>query len=268
MTDPVLFDTADGVAVITINRPERANAIDPAAADAIAEAIHAVETDDGIGAAIVTGAGPRHFCAGSDLKAKAAGTPPARNSWGFGGFVRAPRAKPYIAAVNGIAVGGGFELALACDLVVAAEHAAFGLPEVTHGVVAGGGGLIRLGRRLPPALATEIAIAGRTLSAHEAQSLGLVNSVVPQDALAEAATALARTCLAGAPLAVRESLAVLRLADGSGEDSLWRRSAQASATVLASEDGQEGPRAFAERRTPTWRNTWSDAAPPARAAAT
>lgn len=241
------------VAWITIDRPTRANAIDPATADAIAKAVALAEADDGVRVMVLTGSGRRSFCAGSDLKAKAQGAPPAVSSeWGFAGFVRAPRTKPAIAAVNGAAAGGGFELVLACDLVVAVSHALFSLPEVTVGLVAGGGGLIRLPRRLPPALANEVVLAGRRLTAMEALNFGLINQVVEDAELIDAARVLARRCASGAPLAVRESLAVMAAAEGSGESGLWDRSWLASQLVADSQDGKEGPKAFAEGRTPEW----------------
>lgn len=249
------FDVADGTAVIRLNRPHRANAIDPETAQQLADRVVEIERDDSIRCAIITGAGERHFCAGSDLKAKAADVPSSVTGYGF---VDRPHSKPFIAAVNGIAAGGGFELALACDLVVAAEHASFLLPEVRHGVVAGGGGLIRLGRRLPAAIAREIVIAGRALSATEAGRWGLVNQVVPGGAVLACALEIAAVIARGAPIAVRESLAVLRLAAAEDAVDLWQRSRQASRIVLGSPDGREGPQAFAEGRAPVWTGRWSD----------
>lgn len=250
--ESVLLRKDGPVAWITINRPERSNAIDSVTAQRMAEVIAEIEGDPQIRVSVLTGAGESAFCAGSDLKAKASGALPAVTAWGFAGFVRAPRSKPVVAAVNGVAAGGGFEIVLACNLVVAAEHAQFSLPEVEVGLVAGGGGLIRLPRRLPPAIACEIAVAGRRLTAPEALDLGLVNRVVPLRGLREAAAELAGRCTLGAPLAIQESLAVMAASEGSEDDELWQRSQAASELVAASSDGKEGPRAFLERRSPVW----------------
>jgi enoyl-CoA hydratase/carnithine racemase len=250
--DGVLVHTQDAVAWVTINRPERSNAIDPETAQRLAEAILRIEADPGVRVSVLTGAGQKAFCAGSDLKAKADGASPSVTDWGFAGFVQAPRTKPVVAAVNGVAAGGGFEIVLACDLVVAVDHAQFFLPEVEVGLVAGGGGLIRLPRRLPPAVACEVVIAGRRLGAQEALGFGLVNRVVPPADLMDAAADLAQRCATGAPLAVRESLAVMKASEGSDVDGLWARSWEASELVAASADGREGPRAFAARRRPVW----------------
>jgi len=254
MNDDLLYRVEDEVAVITINRPHRANAIAPETAAALHALVRKVEDDHAIRAAVLTASGSRIFCAGSDLKAKSDGAAPAVTEWGFAGFVKAPRAKPFVAAVNGIAVGGGFELVLACDLAVAAGMAEFGLPEVRRGLVAGGGGLVRLPRLLPAALANEILIAGRMLTAQEALRFGLINRIAPTGEVLTAALALARACAQGAPIAVRESLAVARMSAGLDDPSLWQRAEQASAIVGATADGREGPRAFAEKRQPTWQN--------------
>jgi enoyl-CoA hydratase/carnithine racemase len=250
----ILFTVDEGTAVICIHRPDRANAIDPATAQELARRVQDAESDDAVRCVILTGAGTRHFCAGSDLKAKAAGQGSAITGYGF---ADRSHSKPCIAAVNGLAVGGGFELALACDFILAVPHARFFLPEAAHGVVASSGGLVRLGRRLPPALATEIAIAGRALSAAEMVTWGLANRVVSPESLLAEAQDLSRTIQRGAPVAVRESLAVLRLAAAESDNRLWERSRLASARAQASPDGKEGPRAFAEGRQPQWTGHWS-----------
>jgi enoyl-CoA hydratase/carnithine racemase len=252
--DGLLYQAADGIAVVTINRPHRGNAIAPETATALHALVQRIEADETVRAAVLAASGGRIFCAGSDLKAKSEGAAPAVTQWGFGGFVKAPRAKPFVAAVSGVAVGGGFELVLACDLAVAAQNAEFGLPEVRRGLVAGGGGLIRLPRLLPTAVANEVLLAGRMLSAAEARAYGLVNRVVPGAEVLAAAVDLARSCTLGAPVAVRETLAVARMATGADDAALWRRSDQASATAAATADGKEGPRAFAEKRPAVWQN--------------
>lgn len=248
----VLYRVDDGVAVITINRPHRGNSIAPNTAAALQALVARVEADESVRAAVLTAEGTRIFCAGSDLKAKSEGAAPAVTEWGFAGFVKAPRSKPFIAAVGGIAVGGGFELVMSCELAVAAQHAEFGLPEVRRGLVAGGGGLVRLPRLLPSAIANEVLLAGKMLTAAEALRFGLVNRVVPDSDVLPTALSLARECTRGAPLAVRESLTVARLASGLDDKAVWRRAERASATVAASADGKEGPLAFAQKRQPAW----------------
>jgi enoyl-CoA hydratase/carnithine racemase len=254
MNSDLLYRVDDSVAVITINRPQRGNSIAPQTAAALHDLVRRVEDDETVRAAVLTASGERIFCAGSDLKAKSEGAAPAVTEWGFAGFVKAPRTKPFVAAVNGIAVGGGFELVLACELSVAASTAEFGLPEVRRGLVAGGGGLVRLPKLLPAALANEILLAGRMLTADESLRYGLVNRVMPADEVLPAALSLARSCTQGAPIAIRESLTVARMAAGLDDDVLWHRSEVASARVAASADGREGPRAFAEKRPPAWQN--------------
>jgi enoyl-CoA hydratase/carnithine racemase len=250
----VLYQVEDGVAIVTINRPHRGNSIAPETAAALHALVRRIEADESVRAAVLTSSGGRIFCAGSDLKAKSEGAAPAVTEWGFAGFVKAPRTKPFVAAVNGIAVGGGFELVLACDLAVAAQTAQFGLPEVQRGLVAGGGGLIRLPRMLPVAIANEVLIAGRMLTAPEALTYGLVNRVAAAADVRMEAVSLARSCTQGAPIAVRETLTVARMAAGLDDDALWHRSEDASALVAATADGQEGPRAFAAKRPPVWIN--------------
>lgn len=240
------------VAVVTVDRPRRSNAIAPETAEALHALVRRTESDATVRAVVISGAGSRVFCAGSDLHAKSGGAAPSVTDWGFAGLVKAPRSKPWVAAVNGAAVGGGFEIVLACDLAIASDTATFSLPEVRRGLVAGGGGLIRLPQRLPTALVNEVLVAGRTITSAEALAWGLVNRRVPAPDVLPAALDLARRCTSGAPIAVRESLAVARRAVGSEDPELWRLSEQASATVAASADGREGPRAFSAKREPRW----------------
>lgn len=248
----VLYETSGPVATITINRPDRRNAVDEAVVAGMTTALKAVESDPAIRVAVVTGAGEAAFCAGADLQTLARGGSIWSEQGGFAGFVRFPTSKPYIAAVNGVALGGGFEVVLACDLVVAAEHASFAVPEVTRGIVAAGGGLFRLPRRLPAALATELLLTGGRLPAARAAELGLVNEVVPRERLLDAARALAGRIATNAPLAVRESLSILRQAAVLDDATAWRLSAAARERVLASDDFREGARAFLEKRPPSW----------------
>lgn len=252
---PVLTErVGDHVAVVTLNRPRARNAVDPALAQGVAAALALTEADEAIRAVVLAGAPCGVFCAGADLKAVAAGR--ADDLWtqegGFAGFVHARRAKPWIAAVDGPALAGGCEIALACDLIVAGEESGFGLPEVRRGLIAAAGGLYRLPRALPRAVALEMILTGAPLDAPRAHALGLVNRVVPAGLAREEAVALALTIAANAPLAVRESLAVARLASDADEAALKAASAAARARIQSSEDYREGPRAFVEKRPPQW----------------
>ena len=249
----VRYEVDGRVATFTLDRPDQRNAVDPDLTKALGEAVAAFEADPEVWVGILTGAGP-NFCAGADLKALAAGRAAElmTEQGGFAGWVRFPRTKPVIAAVTGFALAGGTELVLACDLVVAAPDSAFGLPEVTRGIVAAAGGLFRLPRVLPPARAAELVLTGERLGAEEAHRLGMVNHLVPADEVLGKAREIADRICANAPVAVRESLAVLRDAYDIDEDEGWRRSAAAMDRVRQSEDAKEGPRAFAEKRAPRW----------------
>ena len=258
MVDPVRTEVVDGVLVVTLDRPS-ANAIDVVTSHALYDAFAGLESDPALRVGVVTGAGDRFFSAGWDLKA-AAGGEAVDADHGPGGFAGLTeffdRTKPVIAAVNGLALGGGLELALAADLMVLAEHAELSLPEVRVGVVADSGGLLRLPRRLPIAIARELALTGRRMPAAEAARWGLANRVVPLTDLMDAALALAHEITAGAPLAVAAVQEVLaRTASLDVRDGFARmRSGElvAYARMLGSEDAVEGPRAFAEKRPPRW----------------
>ncbi|MGN6796318.1 MAG: enoyl-CoA hydratase-related protein [Streptosporangiaceae bacterium] len=255
---PVRALVADGVLTITLDRP-RANAVDVATSHALYDAFARLEADSDLRVGIITGAGDRFFCAGWDLKAAAAGEP-VNADHGPGGFAGLTelhgRRKPVIAAVNGIAAGGGFELALAADLIVAAEHAQFSLPEATLGIIPDSGGVLRLPRRLPRPLALELLLTGRVFTASEALEHGLVNKVVPGKQLLNAAQALAARIVASAPLAVAAILEVLDATDGqsvqAGYATLRSGALPGYAAMLGSQDAAEGPAAFAERRPPVW----------------
>ena len=240
------------VELLIIDRPEAANAIDLETAEALASALDALSEDEEVRAVVVSGAGDRVFSAGMDLKAVQTGLAPAINgvSGGFAGLVRREFPHPLIAAVNGAAVGGGFEIVLACDLVVAAENAHFALPEVRRGLMAASGGLVRLAKRLPPALALEFALTGERIEARRALELGLVNRVVPQGRALAEATDLARQIASNAPLAVRASKRLLRFALEDADRDAWQLNEALSREVLASEDAREGATAFADKRAP------------------
>jgi enoyl-CoA hydratase/carnithine racemase len=250
----VVRERRGSVEILTINRPDQRNAINGAVSRGIASALDELATDDEVAVVILTGAGDRAFCAGMDLKAFAAGEMPETSSisGGFAGITRRSFGKPLIAAVNGVAVAGGFEIVLSCDLAVAADHATFGIPEVTRGLLAAAGGLVRLPKRLPLAVALELALTGLPIDAERARALGLVNRVVPRDQTLDAALELAEVIAANAPLAVRASKAVLRAAADTDEASGWRINDDAAAVVSRSTDAREGALAFAEKRPPVW----------------
>ena len=254
MESLVLYEVADGVAVITIDRPAQRNAIDAAVTAALRAAVDRFEADAGALVGILAGSGERAFCAGMDLKAFAAGEGPAiiEGRGGFAGFTAYPRTKPMVAAVNGAALAGGCEIVLACELVVAAEHAVFGLPEVKRGLFAASGGALRLPRMISRARALELLLTGYAIDAKTALDFGLINRVVPAERLLESARELAGRIRANAPLAVRETLALVRALGALPEDQLWGRNDAAWARIAASEDAHEGPRAFAEKRPPAW----------------
>lgn len=245
------------VALVVIDRPQARNAIDAAAARAMADVVAAIEADPAIRAAVLTGSGEQAFCAGADLKELAAGSAPGGRSTpegGFAGFVFAGRAKPWIAAVNGAAVAGGLELVLACDFAIAVRHARFALPEVQRGLAATAGGVWRLPRALPRGVALEMIATGEPITAAQARRLGLVNRLVPPAQLRDEALRVAGRIAANAPLAVRESLALARRALDADEAALRAAAAEAARRVLSHGDAREGPQAFAQGRAPQWRS--------------
>jgi enoyl-CoA hydratase/carnithine racemase len=251
----VLFEVkAPHVALVTINRPEARNAVNGAVAAGLEAAVERIEADEHLWAAILTGTGPHAFCAGADLKEVSAGRAAAlaTRKGGFGGFVRAHRTKLWIAAAQGHALAGGLELLLSCDLAVVADTATFGLPEVKRSLVAGAGGVFRLPRAVPKAIALEMIATGDPITAARALQFGLVNAVVPAAEVITAALALARRVTVNAPIAVRESLGVARHAYDRPESDLWQISNAAGQRVRDTEDFQEGPRAFVEKRPPNW----------------
>ena len=255
MAEFVSVDVAGGIWLVTIQRPERMNALHPPANFELAEVFAAFGADDGARVAILTGAGERAFCAGNDLKYLAEGHPRRVPETGFAGLTaNYHRTKPVIAAVNGLAMGGGFEIALACDLIVAAEHAYFGLPEARVGLAATAGGLHRLPRQIGLKPALGMILTGRRVMAAEGQRLGLVNEVVPAGgSVVECARHWAAQICECAPLSIRASLDVVNrgLEEASLEDAA--SADYASVKILyASADAQEGPRAFAEKRKPEW----------------
>lgn len=257
LTEPVVaFEKISSrIALITLNRPAARNAVNAAVARELDAIVKQVEADASISVAILTGAGDKAFCAGADLKEIASGAPAhARMTpdGGFAGFVFAPRKKVWIAAVKGAALAGGFEIVLACDLVVASSEATFGLPEVKRGLAAAAGGIFRLPRMIPRNLALEVIATGRAMPAQRAFELGLVNQIVPPDQVLKEAMALAEAISENAPLAVQWSLEIARRALDLDASELRRETAEMSDRLFTTEDAREGPRAFAEKRLPRW----------------
>jgi enoyl-CoA hydratase len=247
----VLVDVADGIMTVTLNRPEAKNAVNKAVAEQVAAAMEELDGNDEIRVAIITGAGGT-FCAGMDLKAFVTGELPMVEGKGFAGLTEAPPRKPLIAAVEGFALAGGLEVMISCDLIVAADNAKFGIPEVKRGLAAAAGGLIRLPRQIPSRLAMELALTGDFIDAGRAAAVGLVNRVVPAGTALEAARELAATICANGPLAVRVSKqVVVESADWSSEE-MWQKQQKLVLPVLTSQDAIEGATAFAEKRAPNW----------------
>ena len=254
MADEVLSERRGHVEILTINRPEARNAINRATAVALGDALDRAEADDDVWVVVLTAAGDKAFSAGMDLKAFAAGEFPITEQ-GFGGLTRRDFSKPLIAAANGSALAGGFEMMISCDMVVAADHAKFGIPEASRGLVAGAGGLIRLPKRVPITVAYEMALTAEPIDAARAYELGLVNHVVPGDQVLDAALALAERIAKNAPLAVRTSKDVMRRATELTEAEAWVASDEAFAMIGQSADAMEGAVAFAEKRAPNWQGT-------------
>jgi enoyl-CoA hydratase/carnithine racemase len=252
MADEVLVEQRDGVQVITINRPEAKNALNKAVAEGIAAAVDELDASDELRVGVLTGAGGS-FSAGMDLKAFLRGESPSIEGRGLCGITQTPPRKPLIGAVEGWALAGGFELLLACDLVVAAETARFGVPEVKRSLVAGAGAALLLPRRVPFALALELLLTGDPLPAPRAAEIGLVNRLTAEGKALEGALELATTLAANGPLAVAATKAIAR---GSSDWTLaqgWAEQAALMQPVFGSEDAREGATAFAEKRAPVWK---------------
>jgi len=250
---PVLFEVRDRIAIITLNRPERRNAVDTALTDALSAAIERLETDADLSVGILRGNGPV-FCAGMDLGAFLDGQAERIlfGPGGFAGLAKRRRKKPLIAAVHGAALAGGFELMLACDLVVSSPECRFGLPETRLGLMAGGGGALRLAQSLPRAVADEILLLGDTFGAERAQALGLINRIVPAADLDSAALELAAGVAANAPAALAASLAMVDAVVRDVDGASWALSDVLLRTLITGEDAREGALAFTEKRKPVW----------------
>jgi enoyl-CoA hydratase len=252
MSDPaVLTEARDGALLVTLNRPEQRNAVNREVAEGIAAALDRLDADPELRVGVLAGAG-KGFCAGMDLKAFVAGERPAVEGRGFAGIVQRPAQKPLIAAVEGFAVAGGFEIALACDLIVAARGARFGIPEVKRGLVAAGGALLRLPERIPHTLAMELALTGEPIDAERAHAVGLVSRLVEPGAAVDAALELAAAIAANGPLALAASKRILVEAPAWPRAERWERQAEIVDPIRASADAREGSLAFAEKRPPRW----------------
>ncbi|VBA60856.1 crotonase/enoyl-CoA hydratase family protein [Mycobacterium attenuatum] len=258
-TPAVLVERRGNVMVITINRPEARNAINSAVSVGVGNALDEAQHDPEVRAVVITGAGDKSFCAGADLKAIARRENiyhPDHGEWGFAGYVRHFIDKPTIAAVNGTALGGGTELALASDLVVAHERATFGLPEVKRGLIAAAGGVFRIVHQLPRKVAMELLLTGEPITASDAHGWGLINEVVTQGSVLDSALGLAARVTGNAPLSVQASKRIAYGVDGgviAEEEVGWERTMREMKSLIRSEDAREGPVAFAEKREPVWK---------------
>lgn len=250
--NPVIVDLVDGIMVITLNRPNAKNAVNRAVAEGVAAAVDQLEADPDLRVAILTGAGGT-FCSGMDLKAFVQGEMPMVEGRGFGGLCEYTCSKPIIAAVEGYALAGGFELAISCDLIVASDASKFGIPEVKRGLAAAAGGLIKLPKQIPIRIAKEWALTGDFVSSTRAYELGLINQVVPAGTALEAAKALATKIAGNGPLAVAKSKEIVDNAQDWTSDVMFANQNKMVMPVMNSEDAIEGATAFAEKRAPVWK---------------
>ena len=250
--EPVLTERRDGVLLITLNRPDARNAVNAALAHGLGAALDALDAEADLTVGVLTGAG-KGFSAGMDLKAFVAGESPRLEGRGFAGIVQRSARKPLIAAIEGFAVAGGLEIALACDLVVASREARLGIPEAKRALVAAGGALRRLPQRIPLGVALEMALTGDPITAERAHAIGIVNRLAePGEAMA-AARELAAAIVANGPLATAGSKRILAAAVDWTEEEAWERQEAIVRPIMTSEDAREGSVAFAEKRPPVWR---------------
>lgn len=252
MSEEILVSQDNGVMTITMNRPEAKNAMNKNMAELIAAAMDELDSNYDLRVAVLTGAGGT-FCSGMDLKGFLKGETPSVKGRGFGGITETPPQKPLIAAIEGYALAGGFELAITCDLIIAADTSKFGVPEVKRGLVAGAGGLIKLPDQVPPRLAMELALTGDFISAQRAYDIGLINGIVEQGKAMEGALELAASIAANGPLAVATSKKIIKEYATWPHEDRWTKQGALMADVFASEDAREGASAFAEKRAPNWK---------------
>ncbi len=249
----VLTEVRDGILIVTLNRPEAKNAVNKALAEGVAAAMERLDGEAALRVGIITGAGGT-FCSGMDLKGFLRGETPHVAGRGFAGLTQAPPQKPLIAAVDGYALAGGFEVMISCDLIVANANAKFGIPEAKRGLAAAAGGLVRLPRQINPRLAMELALTGDFVSATRAYEMGLINRVVDGPAL-DGALELARAITANGPLAVAASKRVITESREWSEADMWSNQAASLGNLFATNDAREGAAAFAEKRAPNWTGT-------------
>jgi len=248
----VLTERRDGVLLITLNRPDARNAVNGALAEGVAAALDELDGDDELGVGVVTGAG-KGFSSGMDLKAFVAGESPYAADRGFAGITQRAADKPLIAAIEGFAVAGGFEIALSCDLIVAARDARLGIPEAKRSLVAAGGALLRLPERIPYHVAMELALTGDPIDAERAYELGIVNRLADPGGALDAALELAAAIVKNGPLALKASKQIVQRSRDWSADDAWQKQGEIAGPVMASEDAREGAVAFAEKRDPVWR---------------
>ena len=248
----VLTERRGRVLLITLNRPDARNSVNAALAQGIAAALDELDGDDELQVGVITGAG-KGFCAGMDLKAFVRGESPHVEGRGFAGITQRSATKPLIAAIEGFAVAGGLEVALSCDLIVAARGAKLGIPEVKRSLVAAGGALLRLPHRIPYHAAMEMALTGDPISAERGHDLGLVNRLSEPGAAVDDAIELAETVAKNAPLALAASKRIVLESPGWSDDEAWQRQGEIAGPVFVSEDAREGATAFAEKREPAWK---------------
>ncbi len=250
---PKVIVTREGaLLIVTLNRPDRRNAIDRETSLAIADAMDLLDRDPALSIGILTGTGD-HFCAGMDLKAFVAGERVELEGRGLGGLTQTPPSKPLIAAIEGYALAGGFEIALACDMIVASKTATFGLPEAKRGLIAGSGGLVRLPERMPRQIAMECALTARMIDATEAERWGLINRMCAPGAALETAKTLAREIAENAPLSLAATKEIITNAARWSQDQVWERQNEILERVITSIDAREGATAFAQKRPPVWK---------------
>ena len=249
--EAILTETRDGVLIVTINRPDARNAVNGAVATGMAAALDRLDAEDDLRVGIVTGAGG-YFSAGMDLKAFVQGESPYADDRGFAGITQRASRKPLIAAIEGFALAGGFEIALSCDLIVASREARFGIPEVKRSLVAAGGALLRLPRRIPYHLAMELALTGEPIGAERAAELGIVNRLADPGQALEVAIELAAAIVKNAPLALIASKQIIEQSPEWSSAEMWAKQGEISGPVFVSEDAREGATAFAEKREPVW----------------
>ncbi|HEX8205722.1 MAG TPA: crotonase/enoyl-CoA hydratase family protein [Solirubrobacteraceae bacterium] len=251
---PVLTERRDGVLLITLNRPDARNAVNLPLAEGVAAALDDLDGSDDVSVGILTGAGGG-FCAGMDLKAFVSGERPWVGDRGFAGIVQRGPRKPLIAAIEGFAVAGGLEVALACDVIVAGRSAKLGIPEVKRSLVAAGGALLRLPARIPFGLAMELALTGDLITAERGAEVGLVDRLADDGGAVDDAMALAAAIAKNGPLALTATKEILLSQRDWSQEEFWAKQGEISGPVFGSNDAREGAIAFSEKRDPNWTGT-------------